>query len=78
MDKISKFLKKLTKKERGVLLKILADLHTLNLKSYDIKALQGYKNCYRLRHGSIRIIFTKEKTQGRILQVSYRKDAYKN
>lgn len=77
MDKIQKFLSHLNKKERAVLLNVLSDIRALKLDAYDIKALQGHKNLYRLRKGSIRIIFSKEKTRGSIIHVSYRKDAYK-
>lgn len=78
MDKINKFLIKLNKKEKAVFLKIFADIRSLNLSNYDIKALQGITDVFRLRKGDIRIIFVKNKNKGIILDIAYRKDIYKN
>jgi len=47
MDKIKKFLLKLTKKERALIKAILEDVLTLNLQNYDVKPLKGYKGFYR-------------------------------
>jgi mRNA-degrading endonuclease RelE of RelBE toxin-antitoxin system len=77
MDKIKKFLLKLTKKERALILKVLKDVLTLNLQNYDVKQLKGYKGFYRLRKGNIRIVFAKEKNMGIIIDIDYRKDIYK-
>lgn len=77
MDKIKKFLLKLTKKERALIKAILEDVLALNLKNYDVKPLKGYKGFYRLRKGGIRIAFVKEKNMGVIIAIDYRKDIYK-
>lgn len=77
MDKISKFFLKLTAKERGVMSKIMADIRILNTTNYDIKPLKGYKGLYRLRKGTIRIIFAKQNDSGIILDIDFRKDIYK-
>lgn len=77
MDKIKKFLLKLTKKERALIKVILEDVLTLNLQNYDIKPLKGYKGFFRLRRGNVRIIFIKEKKTGTIVDIDYRKDIYK-
>ncbi len=80
MNKIEKFLQKLTPRERHILLKIFADIKTLHINTYDVKYLKGYKNLYRLRKGDWRIVFIKEETdkRGIIINVGYRKDIYKN
>lgn len=77
MDKIKKFLLKLTKKERALIKAILEDVLALSLQNYDVKPLKGYKGFYRLRKGDVRIIFAKEKTMGMIIDIDYRKDIYK-
>ena len=77
MDKIKKFLLKLTKKERALIKGILGDVLMLDLQNYDVKPLKGYKGFYRLRKGDIRIIFTKEKNTAVIIDIDYRKDIYK-
>lgn len=77
MDKIKKFLLKLTKKERALIKAILGDVLTLNLQNYDVKPLKGYKGFYRLRKGDIRIVFAKENAMGVIIDINYRKDIYK-
>lgn len=77
MDKIEKFLRHLIKREELVLRQLLADIKTLNISNYDVRPLQGYKGVFRLRKGKIRIEFIKELSHGRILKVTYRKDAYR-
>ncbi len=59
MDKISKFLKKLSKKERKQIQKILLLILENKTKDLDINKLKGSDNIYRIRAGSIRIIFSK-------------------
>jgi len=77
MDKLQKFLLKLTKKERSTVLKILADILSLRLSNYDIKPLEGFKGYFRLRKGKIRIIYTKTDCRAFIVNIAYRKDIYK-
>lgn len=78
MDKIQKFLRLLSVKDRAVLSKILADIRTLTLKNYDIKPLKGYKGVFRLRKGKIRAVFVKIQNKGMLINMAYRKDVYKN
>lgn len=77
MDKIQKFLLKLDKKQRQILIKIFVDILALDIKNYDVKALAGMKGVFRLRKGNVRIVFTKNNKQGFILDVALRKDIYK-
>lgn len=78
MNKIQKFLQHLTKKERTYLFAVLEDIRNGKIGSYDIKVLTGYKGLFRLWKGSIRIIFSKGPLLWRIVDIAYRKDAYKN
>ncbi|HBB03132.1 MAG: hypothetical protein US89_C0016G0019 [Candidatus Peregrinibacteria bacterium GW2011_GWF2_38_29] len=77
MDKIQKFLLKLNTANRITLLEALNDVKALNLEKYDIKQLQGFRSIFRLRKGKIRIIFRKDGDIGTLLDISYRKDAYR-
>jgi len=77
MNKITKFLLKLNKNERLLILKILEDILNLNLQNYDIKALKGYNSFFRLRKGNIRIIFEKQNKKGITIDIDYRKNIYK-
>ena len=77
MDKIEKFLLKLSKKDRQTFVKIFKDILILNLENYDVKTIKEYKDFYRLRKGKIRIIFIKRNNQGLVINIAYRKDIYK-
>lgn len=78
MDKIAKFLHKVSKTDRVLLLSILADISLLNLEKYQIKPLKGYNGIYRLRKKDFRIIFYKQSNKGIVIDLDYRKDIYKN
>lgn len=57
VQKFLKFIETSPYKER--LLSILEDIYHDRLEEYDIKPLKGLKNHYRIRVGSVRIIFEK-------------------
>ncbi len=78
MDKIHKFFNKLNRKDRAIFTKLFSSIQTLNLDGYDIKALSGMKGIFRLRKGSIRIVFAKYNKKGIILNIGFRKDIYKS
>jgi mRNA-degrading endonuclease RelE of RelBE toxin-antitoxin system len=74
MDKVTKALKKLTPKERKTIDTILEKIVNKSFESLDIKALKGYKNIYRVRKESIRIIFEIDKEKVIILAVERRSE----
>ena len=75
---VEKFLKFIEKSPiKDVLLAILRDIYNGNLGGYDIKLMQGYKDVYRIRKWSIRIIFKRTKNWNRILKIDNRWDVYK-
>lgn len=78
MDKIQKFLEILSKKERTQLARILANIRLWKIGAYDVKPLKGHKGVFRLRKGKIRIVFAKGEKIDIIINIDYRKDAYKN
>lgn len=74
-DKIKKALAKLSPKERIVLESILGKIISNNLSGLDVKQLKGNKNIYRVRVGTIRVIFTKESTEDiKLLEISRRSE----
>lgn len=77
MDNIQKFLKKLTPKEREVLLWLITKIIALDLKNLDIKKLTNHEDLYRVRKGKFRVIFRKETDRWVLLDINYRWDAYK-
>jgi mRNA-degrading endonuclease RelE of RelBE toxin-antitoxin system len=49
MDKIQKFLSKLTKKEQDILSELMVSIKNNSLDSIDVKKLVGEDNLYRVR-----------------------------
>lgn len=78
MDKIEKFLRSLSKKERVLLTSLLSDIRALNIQKYDVRPLKGYKGLFRLRKGQIRVVFSKGAEGGRAINIAFRKDIYKD
>lgn len=57
VDKITKALEKLTKKEKEQIKNILQDLTSEKYSGYDLKKLKGRDDIYRIRKDKIRIIY---------------------
>lgn len=76
MDKILKFLQKLSSKERDVLLSILSKIQALQLDWLDVKKLATGEDLYRVRKGNMRIIFRKSGSAGVIINIDYRWGVY--
>jgi mRNA interferase RelE/StbE len=74
MDKLTKALKKLSTKERKHLKTILFKIKSGDLTNVDITKLKGHDNIYRVRVGSYRVIFIKQKTDIKILSLERRND----
>lgn len=55
-DKITKFLRKLSRKEYRKVVEAIECIVAGELATLDVKALKGHKNHYRIRVGRIRII----------------------
>lgn len=58
MDKIDKFLRKISKKDREKINDLVFKIINRDFSGLDYKKLKGYSNIYRIRKGNIRIIFT--------------------
>ncbi|MBL7045298.1 MAG: hypothetical protein ISR98_01730 [Parcubacteria group bacterium] len=57
MDKVSKFLKRLSKQERLKLRTVIKSVLDGKIKDLDVKKLSGYQNIFRVRVGDMRVVF---------------------
>jgi mRNA-degrading endonuclease RelE of RelBE toxin-antitoxin system len=64
VDKIQKALDKLTAKEKEAVKDFLRKLKTRQLEKLDIKKLKGKNDIFRVRKGSIRIIYQDKAKNG--------------
>ena len=79
MDDLEKSLRKLTAGERKQVGDILTRLVAGNFQGLDLKRLKGSENIFRVRKGSIRIIYRKNKSKLFILAIEKRsKSTYKS
>lgn len=74
MERIEKLLRKLSPQERkrveGCIKQVLAG----TFDKLDLKKLKGYRDFYRVRTGSIRIIFSRRDDETRIATIERRGD----
>lgn len=57
MDKIDKFIRKLSKPQRVQVIFIIGRIRGGDINDLDVKKLQGRENEFRVRKGEIRIVF---------------------
>lgn len=74
MNRIKKFLAKLSYDERVRILAIYEKIYAGDFRDLSLKKLQGATDEYRVRVGRIRIKFTMSKTGINIYYVGYRDD----
>lgn len=75
MDEIEKTLEKLSEKEKEIYRMIFEKIKRGDLRNFfDIKKLKGKPNTYRLRKGSMRIIYRREGSEIKILRFEKRND----
>lgn len=72
MDKIEKALNKLSVEERGKLKDIFIQIDKKNFQNLDLKKLKSRDNIFRVRKGSMRIIFKMNNNSIKILSVERR------
>ena len=63
MDKIDKFLKKLSQKDRKKIDDLICRIIDKNFVGLNYKKLKGYSNVYRVRKGDFRITFTIDESE---------------
>jgi mRNA-degrading endonuclease RelE of RelBE toxin-antitoxin system len=79
MDKIEKELSKLSPKEKENLKFILNKIKSGNFSGLDVKKLKGSNNLFRVRKGSMRIIYLKNEKDIILLKLERKNDhTYKN
>ena len=78
MDKIDKFLGKLSKQETVKMYQMISLLLAGQEEGLNIVKLKGIENRYRLRVGNVRIIFKKELGKNVIVNIDFRGKVYKN
>ena len=74
MNKIEKFLKRLSKKERLNIERCIKDILLDNTNHLDIKKLVGRSDLFRVRKGDIRIIYQKTNNDVKLLIIERRSD----
>lgn len=74
MEKILKFLRKLTPRELTSVEEAISALKQNQISGYNIKKLTGFSDIYRLRVQDIRIIFRKEGDVLEILDIGRRSE----
>lgn len=60
MHKLKKALQKLSLKEREIIKNIISQIKLGSLSGFDLKKLKNQDNIFRIRKGSLRIIFQKK------------------
>lgn len=79
MDKIDKFILRLSRKDALRVQEYMTKLMKGEDANLDIKKLTGHDDVYRLRVQNMRIIFRRNKTGVRIIDVGHRSEkSYKN
>jgi mRNA-degrading endonuclease RelE of RelBE toxin-antitoxin system len=79
MNKIDKFLNKLSKKERAIIEDCLKSIKNKNFEDLNFKKLSGFDVLYRVRRGSIRVVFYWEGQNVNIIKIDRKNDnTYKN
>ena len=74
MDKIQKALNKLTLREKNTAKLILEKIQKQNFSGLDVKKLKGRDNIFRVRKGSLRIIYRLDKKDIFILTIERRSE----
>ncbi len=74
MDKTDKFLNKLSESESVRVQKAIANILSRDTDGYDIKKLKGYRDVYRIRIGTVRIIYRQLEDDIEVLDIGRRNE----
>ena len=77
MNRLYKFLRMLESSRRKKLVAVLRCIESGEMDCLDISSLKGYKDHYRCRIGSVRIIFAKRDSKYQVVDIGFRQDIYK-
>ncbi len=75
MDKIKKFLQKLTKKEKEAFILLMIQIKKDYKKIPNIKKIKGKKDYFRIRLGKYRIIFSTKNQPIEIIRITKRNES---
>lgn len=79
MDKLKKLLLRISEHDRRELQAIIFLIMKNDLTLLSVKKVSGHQNVFRVRSGRYRVIFKKEETMPRILDIRLRNEnTYKN
>jgi mRNA-degrading endonuclease RelE of RelBE toxin-antitoxin system len=79
MDKISKFIKSLTLKDRQQIIETMKKIRSGDISNLDIKKLHGFSSLFRIRIGKYRIICQLHRQYGFVVkEVKLRDDTTYN
>jgi len=74
MNRIDKFLSKLSSKDRMIALEYLDAIKNRDFENINLKKLKGFDNLYRIRKSKIRIIFYMNEKEIRLIKLDNRND----
>lgn len=74
MDRIQKFIRKLSSDEARKVLEAIANIRVGNISHLDVTKLGGKESAYRVRIGSIRIQFVKTTVGNIITKIGFKGD----
>lgn len=74
MDKIDKFLSKLAKSTSERVTTVIVHILSGNTAGYDVKKLKGYRDVYRIRIGTMRIIYRHGTDDVKLLDIGRRNE----
>lgn len=74
MDKIDKFLAKLNNQESRKVLNAISDILSGNTSLYNLKKLKGYRDVYRIKVGTVRIIYKQLEDDIEVIDVGRRSE----
>ena len=71
---IEKFIKKLSAKDKEIIVSLIESILLGEYKNLDYKKLKYQKDCYRVRKGPFRVIFKREDNEIVIISVERRSE----
>lgn len=78
MDKITKFLNRLTKAEAQKLSFLINTILANELNHLQVKKLKGFQDLYQVKYRKIGIVFRREMNKNVLVKIDYRNKVYKN
>lgn len=74
MPNLKKLLSRFSGKEREIITSLLEKIISLDWHGLDVKKLKGHENVFRVRRGSMRIVFTKDNKNVFVVAIERRRE----